>query len=776
MSESGMTSAEHLRICPLCEAMCGLRIPVSDEGEIGTIRADRDDPWSRGHLCPKGTTLGHLHRDPDRLRRPLVRGADGELHDASWDQAWEAVERVLRPVIDSSGLGAVTVYAGNPIAHNLALGAYVGALVGMGQAMGMGPIYSAGTVDQWPVNVVSALLYGRMWTIPVPDLARADHLWILGANPAASQGSLLATADVMGQLAALRASGGRLTVFDPRRTGTALTADEWVPIRPGSDALFLLAVLHVIGRDDLVVRPARLEGRVSGLDEVLALAREFPPATVASACGIAADDIERLARALAAARRPAVYGRIGTCTQEFGTLATWLIAVLNVAIGALDAPGGMCFPESALWSPLDLKPPDQTSAGWEFGRTHSRVRGAPEVLGQYPVSCLAEEILTPGEGRIRALVTLAGNPAVSAPAAGRLTEALGELDAMISIDNWCNETTRHADVILPGLSPLESPHHDDLLWKFATGSALRWSDPVVEPEAGRPFEWEVILRLAGTLLGTPCPDVDTASLDDLYVGGLVATLCATDDTPLTGRDPDQVMAALADGSSAGRGPERLLDLGIRLGPWGDGCGGGDDRTGAGSAAPSAGAGGLTLADAKRHPRGLVLGDLEPNRLDEVVKTPSGTVELDHPHLRADLDRLRRRLGEPAAELVLTSRRHLRSNNSWMHNVPVLVKGRVRCTLLIHPADAEQRRVLDGALVRVESSEGALVVPAEVTDEMMPGVVSLPHGWGHDTPGARLGVAAEHPGVNSNLLNPGALVDAPSGNAAVNGVPVDVTAV
>lgn len=730
--------------------MCGLRVTV-DAGTVTTVRSNPDDVWSRGHLCPKGASLQHIHHDPDRLRLPLVRNRAGEHVQVSWDDAFAETERVLRPVLDRHGVRAVSVYIGNPVAHNLGLETYVGALVGMAAAAGMPAYYTPGTVDQWPLNVVSALLFGGMWNAPIPDLDRTDHLMMLGANPSASQGSMLSAPDIMGRLAAIRERGGTVVVVDPRRTQTARRASEWIPVRPGTDALLLFAILRTLDETGGIRRPAHLVGMLDGLDDVLALAAPFSPERVAPATGISADTIRRLAADLAAARRPVLYSRIGACTQEFGTLATWLVFVVNAALGSIDSPGGALFPKAPVWSPMFMKPPDQDGPGWRFGRFHSRVRGAPEVLGQFPVSCLAEEIDTPGDGQIRGLITVAGNPALSAPGAGRLDTALHGLDAMISVDNWLNETSRHADVVLPGLSPLERPHCDDLYWMYSIASCVKWSDPAVPPPGDRPEEWQIMLRLAGALLGTPVPDVDIAAMDDLYTQGIVYTACQAADTPLFGRDPAEVFAALK-----GVGPERMIDLGIRVGPWGDDLG---RRPG-----------GLTLAEVRGHPDGLRLGDLEGGRLAEVLSTPSGRIELMHPLFAADVPRLLARVDRPDDGLVLTSRRHLRSNNSWLHNVAGLMRGRDRCTLLIHPADADREGVGDGEQVDISTSEGTITVVAEVTDEMMPGVVSLPHGWGHGADGTRMEVANAHPGVNLNLLNPAALVDVPSNTQVVNGVP------
>jgi len=741
-------TSEHTRTCPLCEAMCGLRVHV-EAGRVTKIRANPDDVWSRGYLCPKGTMLGQLHHDPDRLRRPLIREGD-EFREVSWAQAFARVEELLRPVIESHGMDAVTAYIGNPTVHNFSLSRYVGAFIPMS---GIPRIYSAGTVDQWPKNLSSALLYGSMWAFPTPDLDRTQHLLMLGANPHASQGSLLAAPDVLGRLDAIRARGGKVVVVDPRRTGTAQRADQWLPIQPGTDAALLLALVQVLFAEGLV-NLGELADVVQGVDEVEQLARDFTPEAVAPVCRIPAEAIRRMARELAAAERAAVYGRIGTCNQEFGTLASWLVDVLNVLTGNLDRAGGAMFANPIAWSLTSLRPPE-FAEGFRFGRWRSRVRGVPEVLGQFPISCLAEEIATPGAGQIHALLSIAGNPVLSSPDAGRLDAALSQLACMISVDNWLNETSRHAHVILPGLSPLEQPHYDELLWSWALRHAGKFSERIFEPEPGRPAEWEILLTLIGILQGQPAKEVDVAALDQLFFAGLVAGITQLPGSRIVGRDPAEIVA-----QTEGQGPLRLLDFAIRTGPWGDAYG----------EEPA----GLTLEKLRAAPNGIDMGPLEP-RVRDILATPSGKIELAPEHITADVPRLRERLGRRREELVLVSRRHVRSNNSWMHNVPGLMTGKDRCTLLVHPEDAERAGLQDGARARITSKIGSLIAPVEVSDEMLPGVVCLPHGWGHDKPGARLSVARQHAGVCNNVLAPGELVDVPSGNAVVNGIPVELVA-
>ncbi|MDG1400827.1 MAG: molybdopterin-dependent oxidoreductase [Candidatus Binatia bacterium] len=738
----------HIKTCPLCEAMCGLRVSV-ENGKVSSIRPNPDDVWSEGYICPKGVALADLHADPDRLRRPLVK-KNGQFQEVGWDEAFEAIARGLAPVRERHGMAALSTYIGNPAAHNHSLSRMIAAFMPMS---GIPVVYSSGTVDQWPKNVSSALLYGGMWTIPVPDVDRTDHILLLGANPSASQGSLLAAANLPARLDAIRERGGRVVVVDPRRTKTAERADDWVPIQPGTDALLLLAIAHTLFAEKRV-RAEALEGQINGLFDVEQLVEDFSPAAVADVCRIPAAKIIELARDLSDARTACVYGRIGTCNQEFGTLASWIIDVLNVLTGNFDKPGGMMFSDPVVPSLTTMPHPDFPGGKFSFGRWKSRVRGAPEVLGQVPVSCLAEEIATPGEGQIRALITIAGNPVVSAPDCGRLDEALPGLDFMVSVDNWVNETTRHADVILPGQSPLEQPHCDDLLLGWAVRNHAKWSDPVFEPPAGQPLEWEILLKLAGIVSGAAPEEADPTILDDLFFTGLIGALTEAEAHPLAGRDVAEIVAA-----TEGRGPDRLVDLAIRTGPQGDHYG----------RRPT----GLTRAKLAAQPNGVDFGPLEP-RLGEVLQTPSGRMELAPEYILGDLDRLRQRLGRGDEGLVLVSRRHLRSNNSWLHNVPKLVSGKDRCTLLMHPEDADRCGLSGEQHARIESRAGALEVSLEVSDEMMPGVVSLPHGWGHDLDGVQLQVAAAHAGVNNNLLAPGDLVDVPSGNAVVNGIPVAVS--
>ena len=739
------------RTCPLCEATCGLELTL-DQDQIVSIRGDADDVFSRGFICPKGAALTQLHEDPDRVRTPLIRRGS-EFHPASWDEAFSLIDERLSPIL-AADRNAVAVYLGNPNAHNLSSLLYNTVLL---RSLSTRNVFSASTVDQMPKQLACALMFGTGTTVPVPDVDRTAHLLMLGANPLASNGSLMTAPDMRGRLRALRARGGKLVVIDPRRTRTAEAADEHHFIRPGTDAQLLFGLVHVLFADGLADPGAKLAGLSSGLDEVRTLAEPFTPAAVAEVCGIPAEEIVRMAIELAAAPTAAVYGRIGTCTQEFGTLASWLVDVLNLLTGNLDREGGAMFPLGAAGHSNASGNPGR-GRGARLGRFTSRVRGLDEVFGELPVVCLAEEIDTPGAGQVQALITIAGNPAVSTPNSDRLQAALGSLDFMVSLDVYVNETTRHADVILPAPSPLRRGHYDLALYLFAVRNVAHYSPPVLPPDPDLPDEWETLLRLSGVAAGMGA-DADVAMLDEGVAQALITRELQTPNSPVAGRSPEELLSALAPRV----GPERLLDLMLRNGPYGDGFGSGDED-------------GLSLSALLDAPHGIDLGALEP-RLPAALRTPSGKIELAPAPLVADVARLRASLTRAHADgPVLVGRRHLRSNNSWMHNLPMLVKGRSRCTLQVHPSDAERYSLVNGEPAHVSSRTGSVRVEVEITDEMMPGVVSLPHGWGHVDDETLMSVAAAHAGTNSNVLSDELLIDAVSGNAVLNGIPVQLAPV
>ena len=734
------------RTCPLCEATCGLELTIRGR-ELVRVRGDRDDVFSGGYICPKGVALTDLERDPDLLRTPMVRDGDG-FREATWDEAFARVDAGLRPILQDHGPQSVAVYLGNPNVHNLAGLLYNRVLL---RALGTRNIFTATTVDQMPKQVSAALMFGSALSIPIPDVDRTDHFLILGANPMVSNGSLFTAPDIPGRLRALRKRGGKIVVVDPRRTQTAKVADEHHFIVPGTDAHLLFGIVHTLF-DEGLVSMGVLEEHVNGVDEVRRLADDFPPETVADVCGIPAVEIRRMAREVAAAPTAAVYGRIGTCTQEFGTVASWLVDVINALTGNLDRPGGAMFTKTATGGANTSGQPG-VGKGVTLGRHHSRVRGLPEALGELPVACLAEEILTPGEGQVRALITVAGNPAISTPDGGRLETALEAVDFMVSVDIYLNQTTRHADVILPGEPALTRDHYDVAFYALSCRNVANYSPPALPVAGGMLQEWEVLLRLAGIAAGQG-PDADVAFLDALFARQMIDRGVRNPSSPAHGADPEGAWTALGERT----GPARILDILLRTGPYGDGFG----------ADPE----GLTLATLEANPHGVDLGPLQP-RIPEVLRTPSGKIELAPEPLVDDTARLAGSLGRRRnGHMVLIGRRQLRSNNSWMHNLPTCSGGANRCTMHIHPDDAARFGVTDGGAAAVTSSAGTIEVEAAVTDEIMPGVVSIPHGWG-STDGTRATVAARDPGTNSNILSPADLLDPLSGNAVLNGIPVTV---
>jgi len=739
-------AATHYRTCPLCEATCGLAITTRGR-TVEAIRGDEADVFSHGYICPKGPALKDLDADPDRLRAPQIRRGD-TWTTVGWDEAFAEIDRRLSPILATHGRNAVGVYLGNPSVHNTALSLYSRALL---RVLGSRSVFSASTVDQMPKQVAAGLMFGTGLSVPVPDVDRTDYLLILGADPLVSNGSLMTAPDMKGRLRAIRARGGTVVVIDPRRSKTAEEATRHHFIRPGTDALLLLAIVQTLFSEDRV-RLGAAAPHVTGVERVREVAAPFTPERVASHCGIPADAVRQLARELAAATSAAVYGRIGTCTQDFGTLASWLVDVVNTLTGNLDRPGGAMFPKAAAGQ-TNSRGAGGRGKGIRLGRHVSRVRGLPEVFGELPVAALPEEIETAGDGQIRALITVAGNPVLSTPGGARLARALAQLECMVSFDIYRNETTRHAHVILPGLSALEQSHYDVAFTQLAIRNFARYSPPVFPPPPGHPRDWESVLRVTAIVAGQG-PGADPAPLDDLVATQQVEAACGASDSPIQGRDPAEILAALAPR----RGPERLLDLMLRTGPYGDAFGKHPD--------------GLTLAVLEANPHGVDLGPLAP-RLPEVLRTPSGKIELAPEAIVADVARAAERVGTPAPAFVLVGRRQLRSNNSWMHNVRSLMSGKPRCTMLVHPDDAARLSLAADGRARVRSRVGTVDIPVELTDAIMPGVVSIPHGWGHDADGAQLGVAAAQPGVNTNLLADHDRLDPLSGTSVLNGIPVAI---
>ncbi|WP_205474772.1 molybdopterin-dependent oxidoreductase [Nocardioides sp. SYSU D00038] len=699
-------SESRLGVCNLCEAICGLQVTV-DGGVVTGIRGNPDDPLSRGHICPKGVALADVHADPDRLRRPVRRvgrGAAATWQEIGWDEALDLVAEGLAGAVERGGRDAVAVYLGNPNVHSVGFATHGTTLV---RTLRTRNKFSATSVDQMPHQLVAWQLYGHQLLLPIPDIDRTSWFLVLGANPMASNGSLMTVPDFPARLRALRERGGRMVVLDPRRTETAKVADEHHFVRPGSDVLVLLAMLHVLVAEGLATPPSY----VDGVERVAELVAPYTPELAARHSGVPADVVRRLTRELAAADGAAVYGRMGLSTQGFGTLCQWAVQLLNVLTGNLDREGGTLLTEPA----ADTVGLRAVGPG-HFGAWHSRVRGLPEFAGELPVAALREEIETPGEGQVRALLTVAGNPVLSTPDGRALGEALEGLEFMAAIDIYLNETTRHADVVLPTTTALERDHYDLVFHALAVRNTARWTPAVLAAAEDARHDWQVYAELAVRLqerFGVePRRDLLTYP-------------------------PRQAVSDLLDATG---------------------------RT--------------SLAELEAHPEGVDLGPLRPT-LPGRLQTDDGRIDLAPALVTDDLERVRATFTEaPAApgdgQLLLVGRRHQRDCNSWLHNTTRLTRGRPRHHLLMHPDDLAARGLADGARVVVTSRVGTVETEVAAVDDMMPGVVSLPHGYGHQVPGTRLGIATAVVGASVNDLTDPDRLDV-SGNAALNGLPVTVRA-
>jgi len=685
---------KHFRACNLCEAICGLEITL-ENGAITDLRGDPLDPLSHGHICPKGNALIDLHADPDRLKTPIRRTGSG-WEPIGWDDAFDLVADRLKAIVAEHGDDAVAVYLGNPNVHNsgtmLSSGGFLRSLRTRNR-------FSATSVDQLPHHRAAVEMFGHPMLIPIPDVDRTDYFLVMGANPLASNGSIMTAPGIRSRMNAIRARGGRVILIDPRRTESAAVADEHHFIRPGTDALFLMAVVHTIVADGSA-RLGRLAEVTDGFGDLAAASRAFSPERVAERVGIPAQTIRRIAREFAAAEHAVAYGRIGLSTQSFGGLCQWLVNAVNAITANLDEPGGMMWPRPA----FDLL---QTAKAGEThaGRRRSRVRNLPEFDGEFPVATMADEMLMPGPGQVRALVTAAGNPVLSTPNGAKLEEALSGLDFMVSIDPYLNETTRHAYVILPPATGLEVDHYDVIFHHFAVRNTARYSEALFDIGPEQRYDWQIFESLRERMTG-----------------------------------------------AIGRSPKERLDLGLRNGPY---------RT--------------SLDELRANPHGIDYGPME-RCMPERLLTADGRIRLAPPAFVADLARLESEPTAPIPELVLIGRRQLRSNNSWMHNAPRLMRGPDRCTLMLSPHDATARGIATGDRVEIRSAVGAVIVPAEITEAIMPGVVSLPHGFGHARPGVGQSLAASKPGASLNDLTDPDRLDELTGNAALNGVPVQVRAV
>lgn len=709
----------HYQSCNLCEAICGIEILVQADQSLD-IRGDKDDPFSRGYICPKAVALQDVHYDKNRLKYPVRRTPQG-WQRIGWDEAFDEVTQNLKRIHATYGRNSIAAYLGNPTVHNF------GALLfapGFIRSLHTRNRFSATSVDQLAHHLAAYLMFGHQLLLPVPDLDRTKLFLILGANPVVSNGSMMTAPGMSRRLQEIRQRGGKVILIDPRCNETARLADRHLFIRPGTDVLLLLALLHVLFAEGLTTI-GRLGEFTKGMEIVGNLVAEFAPEIVAPITGIDASQIRLLAQEFASAESAVCYGRIGVSTQEFGGVCQWLINVLNTVTGNLDRPGGAMFTLPA-FDPLSA--PEGVAPRGSFARWHSRVRKLPEFGGELPVATLAEEILTEGPGQIKALVTSAGNPVLSTPNGRELDRGLAGLEFMASVDPYINETTRHAHIILPPSSSLERSHYDLAFHLLAVRNTTKFSPALFVPAVDARHDWEIFLELQTRM----------------------------EHSGIYGRLKRKLIKQFL-------GPERILDLGLRFGPYG--------------AKVNPFSKGLTLRKVRKAVHGIDLGPLAPC-LPGRLRTSDNRVELAPAVLVKDVERVKARLLNDAShpsngELLLIGRRQLRSNNSWMHNSQRLVKGKPQCTLLLHPLDAAQRDLKQGQEVLVRSRVGSVVVPIEISEEMMPGVVSIPHGWGHARLGVQLDVAEQHAGESINDLTDNLSIDALCGTAAFNGTWVAV---
>ena len=688
---------KHYRNCNLCEAICGVEI-VHEDGKILSIVGDKSDPFSRGHVCPKALALKDIYEDGDRLQRP-VRKVDGGWQKIGWDEAFDEAARRLRDIQELYGRDAVGVYQGNPSVHNLGTMLNSRELL---KALKTQNNFSATSVDQLPHHFASWAMFGHPFLIPVPDVDRTNFFLILGANPLASNGSLMTSPDIINRLNAIKSRGGKIVLIDPRRTETARVADEHFFIKPGSDAFLLLAIVSALFAEGLVDL-GRLSEFTDGVDIIRDVSARCSPDDAESVTGIPAEEIKRLAREFAASGAAVCYGRIGLSTQRFGGLCQWLINAINILTGNFDRPGGAMFTKPAFDLLMAAK------GGDIHDRWRSRVRGLPEFMGELPVAAMAEEMLSDGEGQIKALVTSCGNPVLSTPNGRQLDAALEKLEFMVSVDFYINETTRHADIILPPVTNLESSHYDIVFNTFAVRNTAKYSPPLFEKDADAKYDWEIFQELVHRLNG-------------------------------------------AAGEFKPEPPEVKLAMGLMFGNHG-----------------------LSLDKLKENPHGIDLGSLQPC-LPARLQTPAKRIDLAPKILVGDVDRLMNSNGESNAKYPfrLIGRRHLRDCNSWMHNYEILVKGKNRCTVMMNEADAAELGIANGQNVKVSSRAGSVELPCEITPNIGPGVVSIPHGYGHDRSGTNVVTASEHAGVSINDLTDELVLDELTGNAAFSNVRVKVT--
>ena len=696
----------HYRACNLCEAICGLEITVNDQNEILTIKGDEKDPFSRGHICPKAVGLKDIYLDKNRLKQPVRRTESG-WETISWEEAFIEVTAKFKAIQAQHGKDAIGVYQGNPSVHNSGTLLSAPALL---RILGTKNRFSATSADQLPHHFVSSLMFGHPLLLPVPDIDRTDFMLIMGGNPLASNGSMMTVPDVANRLKAIQKRGGKFVVIDPRKTETAKIADQHIFIKPATDIYLLLAILHEILSDNKQSRFANLPIDSEAVSELKLVIQNYTPEAVSNITGISVEIIKSLVNDILTAKSAVVYGRMGVSVQAFGGVCQWLINCINIFTGNMDSVGGAMFTQPA----FDLWGRAKKGENY-FNRYQSAVRKLPEFDGELPVSAMGEDIL---DGGIKALFTVCGNPVLSTSNGTQLDKALTGLDYMVSVDIFINETTRHANIILPPTTGLEVAHYDLAFYNLSVRNTAKYSVPLFEKDHNQRHDWEIFEEIKNRLISEEGAEIPTP-----------------------------------------KNPEEKLAMALQYGSYGKD--------------------GLTLQKLKDNPHGEDLGALRPC-LKEKLLTDNQMVNIIPSLLLNDLERvalnfqkLSKEVKNTEFDLQLIGRRHLRSNNSWMHNSERLVKGRDRCTLLIHPETAAIRGIVNQEKVQIESRVGMVEIAVEITDEIMPNVVSIPHGFGHARKGVQLDIATAHAGVSLNDLTDELLIDELTGNSAFSGVPVRI---
>jgi formate dehydrogenase len=721
--------SEHRTYCRICEPTCGMIATVED-GKLVQLRPDADHPITKGFSCPKGIEFVHVQNDPDRLLYPMRRTESGEFERISWDTALDEIGAKLRAIRAAHGGESIGWYAGNPSAFSHSHAIWAGGFV---RGLGSKHLYTPNTQDTSSRFVASHLLYGSPTIFPLPDLARTSFLLMVGANPLVSRGSLVAAGNLRDKLTGIVGRGGRVVVVDPRRTETA-KAFEHVAVRPDGDAWLLLAMLHVIfaeGLDDATTTAAQ----ATGVDVLRTAAARCAPEDAEARCGVPADEIRALARSFATAPSAAAYGRTGACLGRHATLVNVLLDALNVVTGNLDRPGGSVFARP----PIDFTALASRLGLATFDTYRSRVGDLPEVLGQMAAPLMAAEIETPGPGQLRALIVSAGNPLLSVPGAQDFERALGKLDLQVGIDLYLNETHRHADYVLPATTFYERDDVPLPLAEIQLTPFIQWTDAVAAPRGEARDDWRIIDDLA-------------RQLGFAAVAGVASKWIGTSRVAR--------LAQRAMGVGAHRlTPTKIVDALLRAGRDGDHFG--------------LRRGGLTLAKLRAQPRGVVLAEhVDTGVLTKRLKHRDRRVHLGDERIAAELTRLLD-APEPSSDypLLMIGRREVRSHNSWLHNTPRFRDATRRHRALVNPVDAAAIGVADGGPARVVSARGAIELPVELSEDVAPGTIAVPHGWGHR--GAGWQTANEAGGANVNELTSSALDDLEklSGMAHLNGVPV-----